>query len=123
MAPLFRLLLLAALLFGSASAWARSPHEQARIDYLLHDVEEAKGIQFIRNGSAHDGPAAAKHLRMKLDYAGERIQTAEQFVKFLASESSLTHRKYQVRLADGKTEDAAEYFAARLRLFDSKKSE
>ncbi len=52
---------------------------------------------------------------MKLNYGGERIKTAEQFVEYCATESSVTHRKYQVRLADGKTEEAAIYFNGLLR--------
>lgn len=103
-------------------AFARDAHEQARIDFLLHDVETSKGVVFIRNGSEHDGPAAASHLRAKLNYAGERIKTAEEFIKYCASESSLTHRAYKVCLAEGKTIDAAQYFTSRLHEFDEKNS-
>ena len=101
--------------------WARDGREQARIDFLLHGVETAQGVVFIRNGSENDGAAAAKHLRMKLDYAGDRIKTAEDFVKYCASESSMTHRKYMVRQADGSTSDAATYFTAKLHEFDEAK--
>ncbi|MGZ4982926.1 MAG: DUF5329 family protein [Chthoniobacterales bacterium] len=104
-----------------AVALARDLREQARIDFLIRTVETSQGIVFIRNGSEHDGVAAAKHLRMKLGYAGEHVRTAEEFVKFCASESSLTHQKYKVRLADGTTIDAAAYFATRLREFDQEK--
>jgi hypothetical protein len=100
---------------------ARDARQQARIDFLIRGVETSKGIVFIRNGSEYDGAAAAKHLRMKLDYAGDRVRTAEEFVKACASESSLTHRKYSIRLADGSSSDAASYFAAKLREFDSEK--
>ncbi|MDP9291249.1 MAG: DUF5329 domain-containing protein [Verrucomicrobiota bacterium] len=100
---------------------ARDGREQQRIDFLIRSVETSKGIKFIRNGSEYDGAAAAKHLRMKLDYAGERVKTAEEFVKGCASESSITHRKYSIRLADGSTTEAATYFAGKLREFDDKK--
>lgn len=100
--------------------WAREAREQARIDFLIHEVETARGITFIRNGSEYDGTEGAKHLRMKLGFAGDRVKTAEDFVKYCASESSMSHRKYQVRTADGKTTDAAAYFYAKLREFDEK---
>ncbi len=117
-----RCLATATLLLGLVSlVLARDAREQARIDFLIHGVETSKGIVFIRNGTEHDGAAAAKHLRMKLDYAGERVHTAEEFVKGCASESSLTHQKYKVRSGDGKTMDATDYFAARLREFDASK--
>ncbi len=99
---------------------ARDAREQQRIDFLLRTVETSKGLVFIRNGSEYDGAAAAKHLRMKLSYAGERLEKAEDFVKYCATESSLTHRKYMVRKADGMTVEAASYFLGQLRRFDEK---
>ena len=116
------LLLLAAIcVLVPATAFAREAKEQARIDYLIEGVQNAKGATFIRNGKAHGGADAAKHLRRKLDHAGDRIQTAEQFIKHAASESSLTRQKYKVRLADGTTLDAAVYFVQQLRVFDARK--
>jgi hypothetical protein len=114
-ATLLALLLFPALLF------ARDAREQTRIDFLINGVESANGIKFIRNGTEYDGAAAAKHLRMKAGYAGGRVKTAEDFVKYCASESSMTHQNYKIRLADGTTMDAASYFTAELRKFDEKK--
>lgn len=105
----------------SAVAVARDSREQQRIDFLIHSVAASKGLTFIRNGSDYDGAAAAKHLQMKIDYAGDRVKTAEEFVKVCASESSMTHRKYSIRLADGATTDAAVYFTGKLREFDARK--
>src|SRR3954470_20368425 len=106
------------LLAFAAIASAREAREQARIDFLLQSVEKADKAVFIRNGGEHDATAAAKHLRQKLDYVGERVQTAEQFIKYCASESSLTHQKYKIRLPDGQTMDAAEFLTNKLREFD-----
>ena len=100
--------------------WARDAREQARIEFLIRGVETSSRVRFIRNGSEYDGVDGAKHLRMKLAYSGERVKTAEEFVKYCASESSMTHQKYQVRLPDGTTIDAAAYFNAKLREFDEK---
>ena len=96
---------------------ARDAREQARIDFLIHGVESSMGVKFIRNGKEYDAAAAAAHLRRKLGYAGERVKTAEDFVKDCASESSLTHKKYQI-LVNGTTMDAASYFTEQLREFD-----
>jgi hypothetical protein len=101
---------------------ARDAREQSRIDFLIHTVEVSSGLKFIRNGTEYVGPAAAAHLRMKLGYVGERVKTAEQFVKYCASESSITHQKYKVRLADGTMMDAATYFTGQLHQFDQEKN-
>jgi hypothetical protein len=113
-------LFLALLALSTSPLWGREAREQARIDFLIHGVETASGVKFVRNGSEYDGVAGAKHLRMKLGYAGERVKTAEDFVKYCASESSFTHQPYKIRVADGTTTDAASYFRAKLREFDEK---
>jgi hypothetical protein len=101
--------------------WAREARERARIDFLLHEVETSAGIKFIRNGTEHDGSAAAAHLRSKLGAAGTRVATAEDFIKYCATESSMTHQKYKVKLGDGTVLDAARYFQAQLQKFDAKR--
>ena len=118
--PVYRCLLLLGIvaLLISPPLLARDAREQARIDFLLHRVETSIGLTFLRNGAEHDAHAAAAHLREKLGYAGGRVATAEDFIKYCASESSLTHQKYKVRLADKSILDAADYFRAELRKFD-----
>jgi hypothetical protein len=115
----WRLLLMVALL--PALVLARDAREQARIEFLIREVETSRGLTFIRNGSEHDGAAAAKHLRRKLNHLGERLKTAEQFIQHCATESSITGRNYQVKTAEGKTVAAATYFTERLREFDQQK--
>jgi Family of unknown function (DUF5329) len=117
----FLICFLVLALFHPGPAVAREAREEQRINFLLNSVETAKGIVFIRNGSEYDGAAAAEHLRDKLAYAGERVKTAEQFIQYCASESSMTHRKYAVRLADGSTVDSAVYFAGLLREWEQQK--
>ena len=118
-----RYLALIVVLFALAPLllFARDAREQARIDFLLRSVETSSGVKFIRNGSEYDGATAAKHLRSKLSYAGDRLKTAEEFVKYCASESSFTHQKYKIRDADGTTTDSATYFATKLKEFDAGK--
>lgn len=87
--------------------------ERARIDALLLAMEES-GMTFIRNGTDYGGAEAASHLRRKLRAAGERVQTAEQFVEHLGSRSSMSGRAYQVRTKDGVTVDAGEWMRAQL---------
>lgn len=97
-------------LFFCTAAFAVPLTEDQKIDALIHSVEVLPDAQFIRNGSAHDGKAAAAHLRMKRRFAGSRIHTANDFIEGLASRSSETGQPYQIRFANGKTEDASVYF-------------
>ena len=100
--------------------FARDAREQQRIDYLIQSLGSLKGAVFIRNGKDYDAQAARDHLQTKLDYAGGRVKTAEQFIKYCATESSMSHQPYKIRFADGTVIDTASYFSAKLKEFDQK---
>ena len=118
----FVLLLLLLGLAVPSSSSAREPREERRIEYLLHSVGSLPGAVFIRNGSEYDAPAAEKHLRQKLNYAGERLKTAEQFIEYCATRSSVSGQLYKIRLADGSTVESAAFFRAKLAGFDKTQS-
>lgn len=111
---LLMLLIIPAMMFG------RDAREQKRIDYLFTSLVSLKGAVFIRNGSEYDANAARDHLKKKLDYAGERVKTAEQFIEYCASKSSMSHKSYQIRMSDGTVTDTASFFTAKLKEFDQK---
>lgn len=96
-----------------------TPLERERIRSLL-DALERSGLVFIRNGSEHTARAARAHLEMRLDRAGGRITTAEQFIEHLASRSSSTGRPYMVRLGDGTEVQAGVWMRARLAEIDAR---
>lgn len=106
------LLLLA--MFLSTSAPAAPLTEEQKIDALIHSVEVLPGAEFIRNGSAHDGKAAAEHLRRKRSNAGARVKTAGDFITYCASRSSRSGKPYRIRFANGETVDAEVFFRAEL---------
>jgi hypothetical protein len=90
--------------------------EKKKIEFLLSSVENLKGAKFIRNGSEYDdGKAAAAHLRMKLQNAGNRVQTADDFIRLCASRSYITGKPYMIRLSNGKTIKSEEYFREKLK--------
>lgn len=113
-------ILLLLLLLNGTGAFARDAHEQARIDYLIDSLGQMKGAVFIRNGTEYDAKAAQDHLRAKLNYVGDRVKTAEQFIQYCATQSSISHRPYQIRMVDGKVVNTSDYFAEKLREFDSR---
>ncbi|MBV8876854.1 MAG: DUF5329 domain-containing protein [Gammaproteobacteria bacterium] len=96
-----------------------APTEQARIEYLLQVVGSMHDAQFIRNGKAYDSSAAVSHLRSKLRAAGARVRTAEDFIRYCASKSSLSGQPYEVRFADGQVTLAADFLRQRLLEFDA----
>jgi hypothetical protein len=109
------------LLLPVAPTLAREAREQQRIDYLMSSLTSLKGAKFIRNGSEYDATAAREHLQKKLNYAGERVKTAEDFIKACATQSSMSHRPYQIRFADGTVAETAAFFGEKLKEFDRQK--
>ena len=98
----------------AASAGPSVPTEAQKIQMLIHNIEVMKDARFVRNGSDHDGAAAADHLRTKLKFAGSRIKTADQFITYLATGSSFSGKPYHIRFADGREVESAAYFRAML---------
>lgn len=88
------------LMAGAFPAWADiSAETSAEIEKLLQQVQESDCV-FIRNGSEHDAEGAADHLRLKLKRGKKYVNTTEQFIDRLASESSWTGKPYTIRCPD-----------------------
>jgi len=96
------LLALLVLAIGArAQAADRAPPENRKIQYLIATIEALSNAQFIRNGTVYDARSAADHLRFKLQRAGSRVTTAEDFIRLCASASSVSGSPYQIKFADG----------------------
>ncbi|MEO8161475.1 MAG: DUF5329 domain-containing protein [Arenimonas sp.] len=93
--------------------------EAQKIQALIAAIEHLQGAVFIRNGTEYDSNAAAAHLRRKLDYAGKRVKTADQFISALATGSSMTGKPYRIRFSDGHSVDSAVFFREQLRKLNS----
>jgi hypothetical protein len=89
--------------------------ESQKIDRLIARVESLEGAKFIRNGTAHSPKDAAKHLREKRDYAGDRLKTAEEFIDQIGTRSSLSGDEYEIRFSDGRVMKAGDFLKQELK--------
>lgn len=73
-------------------------HSRSEIEFLLIQVRDS-GCLFIRNGSSYDGAKAVAHLRAKYASAraSGRINSTDDFIRLIASASSLTGRVYLIQ--------------------------
>ncbi len=99
--PRHLLVVLLLAIGAHANAGNLTPLEARRIEYLIAAIETLPNAQFIRNGTAYDAKDAADHLRLKLQTAGSRVATAEDFIRWCASVSSVSGLPYQIKFADG----------------------
>ncbi len=91
-----------------------APAEALRIERLIDVVAHATTSKFIRNGTEYNADIAARFLRAKWSYEGERIRTAEDFVREIGTRSSTTGTPYRVRGPDGREEDGAVFLTRAL---------
>ncbi|MDQ2918173.1 MAG: DUF5329 domain-containing protein [Pseudomonadota bacterium] len=85
----------------NAAAAAEPSQSKDEISHLLQYVA-GSSCTFIRNGSDYAPDKARDHLASKYEFVGSRITTAEEFIKYLATQSSMSGEPYHVRC--GKTE-------------------
>ncbi|HJZ87683.1 MAG TPA: DUF5329 family protein [Polyangia bacterium] len=88
--------------------------EDQKIEALIQTVDGIKDAAFIRNGKAHDGHAAAKHLRDKWRGKKSEVKTARDFIRLCASVSSLTGQPYLIRWKDGREQKSADFLSEKL---------
>jgi len=110
---LFSTEFLAAPVF-SQTAISQQEIEQHKIQYLINTIADLKDARFIRNGSEYDAQQAADHLRLKLRYAGDHVKTAEDFILYCATGSSMSGEKYRIKFADGRLVDSATFLRDKL---------
>jgi hypothetical protein len=84
--------------FASASVASASPQDKAKdeIEHLLQFVA-ASSCTFVRNGTEYPATQARDHLETKYRFVGGRITSAEDFIKYLATGSSMSGEPYHVR--------------------------
>jgi hypothetical protein len=101
-------------LFFSLGILSQKITEKEKIEFLLEQVEKS-GIVFIRNGEKHKAKEARAHMERKLNYAGNKIRTADQFIQYLGTKSSMTGKPYYVILPDGTQLESAKWLREQLK--------
>jgi Family of unknown function (DUF5329) len=108
--------LASALVLG---ALVSAPTEPEKIELLIQSVAGLSHARFVRNGAEYDAAAAADHLRLKLRSAGSRVKTADDFIRYCGSSSSMTGQPYRIRYDDGREETSEAFLRARLAEIES----
>ncbi|TPG08225.1 hypothetical protein EAH75_00965 [Rhodanobacter glycinis] len=101
-------------------AFAQQDVEQQKIAYLIESVATLQGATFIRNGTEYDAKRAADHMRLKLRFAGSRVKTAEDFITYCGTGSSMSGIKYTIRFQDGHIIDSATFLHGKLAGYEAR---
>ena len=63
------------------------------IEHLLNFVADS-GCTFERNGNDYDSVEARAHIQRKYNHIQDKINSTEDFIKYAASQSSMSGKKY-----------------------------
>ena len=107
-----RLLLSLVLMTGSITMAHGGTDAETEIRSLIQAVAES-GCDFERNGSLHSAEVAAAHLELKYSRGKRYADSAEAFIKRLASKSSWSGKPYQM-ICDGQTQSTGDWLTAAL---------
>ena len=92
-----------------------SADTQTEISHLIKYIE-ASTCTFIRNKKVHDNQDASAHIQKKYTRAKPWVKTAEDFIKYAATESSMTGQPYYV-VCDGVKIPTAQWLTEELARF------
>lgn len=95
---------------------APGPEARREIDHLLGFIQQSP-CAFTRNGTAHAGKDAVKHIRDKLEYFSKDIQSAEDFIRLSATQSELSRKAYTVQCSGLATEPSKDWLLRELKRF------
>lgn len=101
-----------------ASVHARTLSEAEKIEHLLRAVETMQA-RFVRNETEYEAKQAADHLRLKLNKAGSRIKTVEDFIAYCGTRSWMSGETYKIKFADGRVVESEVYLREKLRELES----
>ncbi len=87
----------------------------AEIGHLLEFIERSD-CSFIRNNTTYTAAEARQHITKKYNFLKKRIESAEQFITYTASQSSVTGKSYSV-ICDGETQPSKAWLEAELSSF------
>jgi hypothetical protein len=94
-----------ALLLVCPLAGAPGPEAQTEIDHLLGFILDSS-CRFVRNGRDYDADRAHRHVLRKFEYFEDEITTAEDFIEYSATRSTMSGRPYQFVCGDSVRESA-----------------
>jgi hypothetical protein len=97
------------------------PEQKLEIGHLLNFVKTSP-CKISRNGELHKGNEAVSHIKRKYDHFKSDIKTAEQFIKYAATKSTLSGRHYMVKCGGNNPFKTKEWLLKELRNYRENRS-
>jgi hypothetical protein len=112
-----RLIFLTSILFATA-AFADTQQE---INHLLEFVANTT-CQYERNGTLYNGKKAQDHINRKYEYFQDEINSAEDFIAYSATKSTMSGKHYQVHCPGLEIQDSSDWLLEELQNYRTNKA-
>ncbi len=89
---------------------------QQEINHLLAFVANTT-CQYERNGSVYDGVRAEQHIKRKYEYFKEKINSAEDFIKYSATKSTMSGKRYKIHCENIATQNSSDWLLNELKKY------
>ena len=89
---------------------------QQEINHLLEFVANTS-CQYERNGSVYDGVRAEKHIKRKYEYFMDKINSAEDFIKYSATKSTMSGKQYKIHCENIATQNSSDWLLDELKKY------
>ncbi len=89
---------------------------QKEIEHLLDFVVNTS-CKYERNGTIYGGIEAQKHIKKKYHYFIDKINSAEDFIKYSATESTISGKKYTILCENMSVQNSADWLLEELNNF------
>ena len=89
---------------------------QKEIEHLL-DFVIYTSCKYERNGSIYSGIEAQNHIKKRYHYFIDNINSAEDFIKYSATESTISGKKYTILCENIPVQNSADWLLEELKKF------
>ena len=89
---------------------------QQEINHLLEFVASTS-CQYERNGSVYDGVRAEKHIKKKYEYFKDKINSAEDFIEYSATKSTMSGKQYKIHCDNMATQNSSDWLLNELKVY------
>lgn len=89
---------------------------QQEINHLLAFVASTT-CQYERNGSVYDGTRAEQHIKKKYAYFKDKINSAEDFIKYSATKSTMSGKLYKIHCGNMATQNSSDWLLDELKKY------
>lgn len=94
------------------------PDQKPEVEHLISFLESSD-CSMVRNGGAHDGAEAAKHVKRKYKYFRDDIGSTEQFIELSATRSTMSSKPYEVHCPGEPPRTSADWLLEELEAYRS----